>query len=146
MADCIAIIISICSLGFSIFVYLKHDKKIKGQSAILNELQIGKLTEEKEENKKAKIEINVVKDSSGYRIIRVQNAGKSLARNVMITFDNNEVSSSIQGNPSPVDINPQSSIQMSYFANKQTPGEVEISLGWEDDFSKENNYSQTIQL
>lgn len=153
MLSCIAIIISICSLGFSIFVYFKHDKKIKGQSAILNELQIKKFTKEEEENKKAKIQARVIKRSFRYWKIEIFNVGKSTARSVMVIFDNGTISSLVKKSPFPIDIEPQHKMTIEIdgppyteVRRKQFPDKVKLIFSWEDNFSNENNDSQTIQL
>ena len=58
----VGIIISILALSLSIFTYLKHDKKIKQQSKMLNKYHLEKIEKEKEEEQKARIEAFVVKE------------------------------------------------------------------------------------
>lgn len=41
------------ALIFSLFIYFKHDKKLKKQSALINNLQLTKLKKEAETEKKS---------------------------------------------------------------------------------------------
>lgn len=73
--------------GFGIlgglWAYFRHDRIIKGQEKLLNELQIKQLSKAEDEEKKAEIKCNFISGKGGGRI-RFVNAGKSDARNVRI--------------------------------------------------------------
>ena len=71
-----------CIIG-GIWAYLRHDRKIKCQEKVLNELQIRQLTKVEEEGKKAEIKCNFIPNKNGGHI-RFVNAGKSDARNVHV--------------------------------------------------------------
>lgn len=80
---------AIALLG-SLFTYLVHDKKLKMQQAILNELQIKKLQKEIEEEAVVEIRptlINVVKSMHTNRItgtLSLKNYGKGEAKDVEV--------------------------------------------------------------
>ena len=80
---------AIALLG-SLFTYLVHDKKLKKQQAILNELQIRKLQKEIEEETAVEIRptlINVVKSMHTNQItgtVLLKNYGKGEAKDVEV--------------------------------------------------------------
>ena len=80
---------AIALLG-SLFTYLVHDKKLKSQQAILNELQIRKLQKEIEEEASVEIRptlINVVKSMHTNQItgtVLLKNYGKGEAKDVEV--------------------------------------------------------------
>ena len=80
---------AIALLG-SLFTYLVHDKKLKKQQAILNELQIRKLQKEIEEEASVEIRptlINVVKSMHTNQItgtVLLKNYGKGEAKDVEV--------------------------------------------------------------
>ncbi|MGK0447482.1 MAG: hypothetical protein ACJA2M_001256 [Polaribacter sp.] len=140
------IIISIFALSLSIFTYFKHNKKIKEQSVLLNKYHLEKIEKEKEEEKKAIIEANVITGHKGTKIIKVYNRGKSIAKNVNILIPEND-GYKVFINPCPIDILPQNGIEikLSTFLGKR-PCKIEVEFEWSDDFKERNKESQTIQI
>lgn len=141
----LAIIISSLALIFSAFTYLKYDKKIKQQSSLLNEYHLAKIEREKEEQRRAIIEANVVSESKGRDLIKVYNKGKSIAKSVNVTIPKNN-GYKVLNNPCPIDIKPQNGIEIMLIPFNSCPDKIEISFEWKDDFKEKNVDSQMIQL
>ena len=143
--EIIGIIISIFALAFATLTYFKHDLKIKKQDAIINSYQIEKIKLEKEQEKKAIIEANVISHTKGKRIIKIYNKGKSIAKNVTVNIPEND-GYSILKNPCPIDIKPLNSIEIIIIVFNNDPDKIEIDFEWKDDFNDKNKDSQTIQI
>lgn len=141
----IPIIISSLALLLSLYTYFKYDKKIKKQSALINKFQLIKLKKESESEKKAIIEANVIKGDKGKRIIKVYNKGKATAKNVIVTFSD-EPNVSFTNYPQSIDIRPQNSIEIIFYAFIGSQDTLEINFEWEDGLNKENKDSQIIQI
>lgn len=139
------IIISICSLALSLYTYFKHDSKIKKQSARLNKYQLEKIEKEKESEQKAILESNVIKGDRGKRIVKVYNKGKSIAKNVIVTFPNEE-GFTVTNNPSPIDIRPQQGIDILLFMYESPFNKTDIEITWSDNFKESNLDRQTVQI
>lgn len=143
--QCVPIIISVFAVGFSIYTYRKHDRKIKEQNKLINDFTLEKLTKEKELEKKAIVEANVIKYDKGKRVIKVYNRGKATAKNVRVTFDE-DPNLLISEYPSPIDILPQHSIDIRTTVFSGSPNTAKITFEWEDGVKLDNKYTQTIQL
>lgn len=141
----IPIIISSSALLLSLYTYLKHDKKIKKQSSLINEFQLTKLKKETESEKKAKIEANIIKGEKGKRTIKVFNKGKALAKNVVVTFLE-QPNISLTNYPESLDIRPQHAMEITFYAFIGSPDTLQINFEWEDELSKNNKDSQIIQI
>lgn len=140
------LVISVIALLFTAFTYFRHDKKIKQQSALLNKYQLDKIEKEKEGEKRAIVEANVVKGLKGNRIIKIYNRGKCLARDVNVIIPESD-GFHVFNNPCPIDIRPQNGIDISLGAFiVNCPSTIDISFEWSDDFNKHNKDRQTIQL
>ncbi|GEO24034.1 hypothetical protein [Cyclobacterium qasimii] len=141
----IPIIVSMLSLGLSLYTYCKHDAKIKKQNTLINQFQLEKLRKETDSEKKAIIEANVVKREKGKRIVKVYNKGKAIAKNVVVTFPG-APNVSIMDYPASIDIRAQNSIDIQINASKISPETLKINFEWEDDLSLNNKDSQIIQV
>lgn len=138
-------VISGLALILSLYTYFKHDKKIKKQSELINEFQLIKLKKEAEAEKKAIIEANVIKGEKGKRIIKVYNKGKSVAKNVIVTFPG-EPKISFMRYPESIDLRAQNSMEIIFYVFNGSPDTFEINFKWEDCIEKENEDSQIIQI
>ena len=139
------LIISLAALSLAIFTYFKHDLKIKKQDSLLKTHQIEKINQEREQEKKAIIEANVIKHNKSKRIIKIYNKGKSTAKNVKVHIpDDNGYE--IMTNPSPIDIKSLNSVEIILLAFNSSPDKVKIDFEWDDEFMKLNKDSQTIQI
>ncbi len=140
------LVISVIALLFTAFTYFRHDKKIKQQSALLNKYQLDKIEKEKEGEKKAIIEANVIKGAKENRTIKIYNRGKCLAKNVNVVIPESD-GFHVFNNPCPIDIRPQNGIEISLGAFiENCPNTVDIFFEWSDDLNKQNKDRQTIQL
>lgn len=75
-------LIAIVALGFSLWMYFKHDKKIKS-------LEKEKLEHEALENKRARFDVRY--DWIFVRhVLNLQNIGKSTAKNIVISINSKE--------------------------------------------------------
>lgn len=134
---------SLLAILFSLYTYYKHDAKIKEQSRLLNDFQIEKFKEEK--SRKAFINADVIPGSKGSMRIRIYNTGQATARNVYVNIP--EVTGIVHcSNPTPLDIRSNQGIYLDLLLSTAAPDFISIGFTWEDDFSKENKDSQTIQL
>ena len=80
--DMIAILISLFAFSFSVWVYIKHDKVIKT-------LEKDKLEREAIESKRARFDVHY--DWLFVRhILCLQNIGKSMAKNIVISIESKE--------------------------------------------------------
>lgn len=139
-------VLSILALFFSAFIYIRHDKKIKHQSKLLNEYHLEKIEKEKEEQKKALIEAFVVKGQKGTRTIKVYNKGQSIAKNVNVIIPEND-GYNIFTDPCPIDIKPQNGIEIKLGALLEGhPDKIDIKFEWSDDYKMNNIENQTIQI
>lgn len=143
----ISIVISILAFLFSVITYFIQDYKLKKQETLLNQYKLMALTQVEEENKKAIIRAKTINISGGKRILYIINIGKAKARNVIVSLG--KVDQVFVTRPQmPVtydELLPDSSREIHLFL---TEGDDEITLNysWNDDFSSDNNESQTIDL
>lgn len=130
----------------SIFVYLRSDRKLKSQQKQLNELHLELLSEEREDKKKAHLNVVCQKRTTGSYDLVIANSGKSAANNVRlkiltpifcITPDNNT-----QNYQS---IAPQG-VRKNIRLHKTTtdPDEFEIEISWDDEFKINNTEKMVI--
>lgn len=139
-------IISVIALFSAAYTYFIHDKKIKQQSALLNEYQLDKIEKEKKEEKKAIIEARIEKGHNGNRIIKIYNKGKCIAKEVNVIIPETD-GFFVFNNPCPIDIRPQNGIDITLGAFiENCPDKIEISFEWSDDFAKNNKDKQPIQF
>ena len=139
------LIISILALFLALFTYFKHDLKIKKQSSLLNKYQLEKIENEKEEERRAIIEANVLKLDKGVRKIKVYNKGKSIARDVNVIIPNLD-GFQVTNNPCPIEIRPQNGMEITLIVFMGGPDKFEIEFEWKDDHSDRNIDKQTIQI
>ncbi len=141
-----AILISLAALFFSWLTYFKHDKKIKQQSTLLNKYHLEKIEKEKEADKRAIIEANVISEANGNKKIKIYNRGKCIARDVNVIIPKSE-EFYVFSNPCPIDIRPRNGIEIELGAfSNNCPDTIEVYFEWNDDFKVKNKDNQKIQL
>ena len=143
--ECAPIIISVLALGFSLYTHFKYDDKIKKQNALINKFTLDKLEKEAELDKKAIVEVNLIRGDKGKRIIKVYNKGKATAKNVVVTFPESP-NLIMDEYPSPIDILPQHSIDIKTTVFYGSPSIIKINFEWEDGAKLDNRGSQVLQL
>lgn len=91
----ISLAVSLLAFGGGIYTYFVHDKRLKEQQALLNDLNIEKLKRENREQAKADVRVSLAidKDPQNFSMhnfyndsgtIRVTNFGKATAYNIRI--------------------------------------------------------------
>ena len=143
--ECAPIIISVLAFGFSLYTQFKYDDKIKKQNALINKFTLDKLEKEAELDKKAIVEVNLIRGDKGKRIIKVYNRGRAKAKNVRVTFPGNP-NVIIREYLSPVDINPQNSMEIYLTVFIGSPSTLQMEFEWEDGVRLDNRDNQVIQL
>ncbi len=131
------------------WVYVRHDRKIKSQEEIINDLQIKQLSKVEDENKKAEIKCNFIHSKGGGRI-RFVNAGKSDARNVQVKILTPE--EELGGILMYDDwggydlINPQSFREELIGLCIGSPDVIKMKVTWEDDYSQDRSTILSVPL
>lgn len=143
--QCVPIVISVVAFGFSLYTYCKHDRKIKEQDELINRFTLEQFEKEKELEKRAIIQASVIKRDKGRREIKVYNKGKTIAKNVVVTFPENP-NLIMDEYPSPIDILPHHSIEIRTNIFYGSPRTTEIAFEWEDGVKLDNKGSQVLQL
>lgn len=141
----LGIITSIFAPFLALYIYIKHDKKIKEQTELINTNQLQKIEKESIEDKKAKIEVKIQRLERRNRKFLVYNKGKSIARNVNVKFQNVE-DLLVNRNPCPIDILPNHSIEIYFEVAIGGTNKIELQFEWDDDFSEKNITTQIVQL
>ena len=134
--------IAVFALIFSVVTFLVHDKKIKQQEKLLNDYQLGKIEEEKENKQKAQVKANYIKGRGGNNILKVFNAGQSKAENVNFFLNPEDQDVFILNSDIfPLEfLNPQESMEINLTTHKGSPNKLKIALTWDDEFKLNNQY------
>ncbi len=144
-----SLLISFVALFLSLFTYFLHDRRLKKQEHLINDYQLQKISKEQDEHTKAVVKANIIKKNGGKRVIKIFNAGKSIARNVNIeilqgkdgihTNDLNELF--------PYEfLNPQESTEFLIFLFEGPTAIIKIRTTWDDDFAFGNTHEQILTL
>ena len=91
----VSLTISVLALVFGVYTYFAHDKKLKEQQALLNDLNIDKLKKESREQAKADVRVSLTidKEPNNFSMrnfyetsgtIKITNFGKATAHNIHI--------------------------------------------------------------
>ena len=132
MLEYMSLFLSVCSLIFSIVIYIKHGKKLNSQQTEINEIKLNNLHEQEILKKKAKIDIQVRNlQSEGVRQIILINTGQSTASNVRVSIKDTTLVDKIQESYTIV---PNDKV---YILNDKSEGVIEIFF---DDDSRKDNY------
>lgn len=136
--DIVSIIISSCSLGWSIYTHVKHKKKI-------NELETKILETEFENSQKADIRVSISKDEQNVKILTITNYGKATAKNVVIKgLDKDRFCIVRNPNEFVADIlRPHESFEIHFTINYGTCSE-KITMFWDDEFQQNNMAEQHV--
>jgi len=138
-------VISLIAILFALFTYIKHDLKLKKQASLLNKYNIEKIETEKEKEKRAVIEANIIKGNQGKRIIKVYNKGKSIAKDVKVSIPKIKGIHIIK-NTCPMEIRTQNGIDIIINISVGVPDKIKIEFEWQDNFEDSNSDYQMIQL
>ncbi len=131
--DIAALILSVIALSFSVFIYFRHDKKLKKQEASLNQWQLDRQEAEKVASISAKIKVErlIRQDSSGRNgvFLLISNVGQAKAQEVVVVSRPNM----LVGNGFRAKfINPGQVIERVVVLGLSDSDEFEVSYDWED--------------
>lgn len=140
-----SLILSFLAICGGIFAYFRHDRQIKSQAKILNELQIKQLERERSKELMADIKANFIRNK-----IRFYNAGKSDAHNIrveMLTSEDELRGFYHEGAWGPYDlINAQSFREEPVALCIDCPDFVKVKVIWDDGFDKNRSVVLSIPL
>ena len=140
-------IIACTAFAFSVFTFFFYDNKLKKQERKLNEYQLKKNETEEVEFKKAQIRGNIVKGEKGRRTLKVFNAGKASATNIRLEFLSNTDGLFDSKNPFPYELlNPQDSTEAILHLIVGCPDTIKVKYTCDDDFQKNNEFTQVLTL
>ena len=144
-----SLFIAILALTFSVFVYVSHDRKLKKQEGRLNDYQLQKIVEEKNEKSMAAIRANVIKHDKGRRVIKIFNSGKAIARNIRVEVLNDDHGLIFldfnDRFPFPF-MNPQDSSEFSGFITEAPTNNLHLKIIWDDSSGENRTYNQLLTL
>lgn len=143
-------LISILGIIGGLFLYFRHDNRLKKQEKLLNELQIRQYQKADEEEKKARLECCVIKGDKGGRTIRFSNVGYADARNVRIDIlnENDLEGVYIRGQLGPYDlITSRSGFREEKISlDAGHTKALKLRITWDADFKEGRRINQVPQL
>ena len=145
--ELISIILAVIAFVFSFVTYLVHDRRLKKQELLLNAYQLRSLSQEEEKSKRAVIRAKAVKLVSGQRKLYIGNVGNAVARNLRVDMlDNAQVIATRPNMPMTyAEVLPNATREITLMLTSGND-ELTLSYEWEDEYSRENKESQTIDL
>lgn len=143
-------VFSICGIIGGLIMYYRHDKRIKKQEQLLNELQIRQYKKAEEQEKQAKVECNIIQGNKGGRKIRFYNSGLFDARNVRIEILNKDTLEGVEmiGNWGPYElITPRNGHREErIFLCEGHTDVLQLRITWDDDYGNDRSILQSPQL
>jgi len=141
-----SLILSIIAILGSLYTYIIHDRKIKAQEKLINDYQIAKIDEEKQQKKQALIRASIIKGIKGQRTLKVYNKGKATAQNIRLIIKN-EPDSVYSYNPFPCAfIHENDHVDLNMTMHMGSPDNLEIEILWDDENALNNKHHQIIHL
>lgn len=147
----VSLTISVLALVFGVYTYFAHDKKLKEQQALLNDLNIEKLKKESREQTKADVRVSLTidKEPNNFSMrnfyetsgtIKITNFGKATAHNIRIRQKGyfSHINYSIE------QLAPNESREYHKTWESGKIRNAEVIAQWDDDYGK--NRSSTIKL
>lgn len=143
-------VFSICGIIGGLFMYYRHDKRIKKQEQLLNDLQIKQYKKAEDQEKQARVECSILSGNKGSRRVRFYNSGLSDARNVHIEILNEDKLEGVEGirNWGPYElITPRNgSREERIFLCEGHTDVLQLRITWDDDFENNRSLLQSPQL
>ena len=139
--------VSLIGIGFTVYVYFSHDKKLNEQQKKLNEQQkqlntiaLEKAHQEVIDNKRAKIFLK----HENHKLV-ITNIGKAIARNITLTTNEKNTDPLFRRNPSPswAELKPGQSLEQTVIITNLTASEVRYDIAWTDDNGEQSD-TQTV--
>lgn len=141
----LAIVVSVLSLGFSLYVYFDTDRRIKKQENRINNYTLEKIEKEKENAQKALIDASLHQVMKGHYQLTIYNKGEAKARNVQVLLPDLE-DTYFPENPTPFELRPSKDIMLDCWFTISTPTTIQIEISWTDDFMPFNKDMFTFYL
>src|SRR5690606_15288118 len=95
-----------------------------------------KALEEKDQEGKAIVKAEIIKETNGLTLIRIRNTGNYTARKLkIVSHDDNFLPPGI---PSSIDLKPQTDFDILIKPTADSPKKALIALDWSDDYSEHN--------
>ena len=145
-----SLVLSCLGIFGGIWAYFHHDKQLKSQERLLNDMQIKQIENQAAKEKKAEIKANVIKNGKGAAQIRFVNVGKSDAKNVNVEIlTPAEKLSGLYHNDiwGPYDmINPQSFREERVVLFNGHPHVLSIKVTWDDDYESRRTSTLSVPL
>lgn len=133
-----------------LWAYFRHDRKLKSQSRIINDMQIRQMRKTEDKECQAEIKANLIPRGKGYYRMRFINTGQADALNVRIEFltpKENLTSVVHDEHWGPYDlINPQSYREERIVLCMGHPDVICIKVTWDDSFQKDRTSTLSVPL
>ena len=143
-------IFSICGIIGGLFMYYRHDKRIKKQEKLLNDFQIKQYKKAEEQEKQAKVECSIINVDKGTRKVRFYNSGLADAHNVRVEVLNSSNLDRIVffGIWGPYDLitSRNGSREEKIMLYEGHPDVLKLRIMWDDDFENDRSIIQAPQL
>lgn len=139
------IYISIATALFSLWVYLRHDAKLKKQERKLQEFELQKWTDQKAKEKQANLVAWIEKYSNGKCDLVIENRGTCVAKDCIIVI-NEAKAYGISSILTPFSLHPSQRHTMWLTNTKKSPPDFTVQLSWKDDFSTDKKRLYKLQV
>ena len=145
--EVLSIVIAILALGFSCYTFFAHDRRLKKQENQINEYQLRSMVQSEDDNKKAVIRAKALKYTGGKRTLYICNTGKAKARNLNVDIPNeDEIYASSPEFPLHYEELLSDASREVTLLLSEGDDELTLTFEWEDEYSKTNKETQTIDL
>ncbi|GAT64058.1 hypothetical protein [Paludibacter jiangxiensis] len=140
-----SLILPILAILVPIYIYVRHDRKIKNQEKKLNDYQLKKFELEDIENKKAQIKGNII-TNGGRGVLKVFNTGKSTAHNIRLELlSKPEGIIGLEFDPFAM-LNSQESTETSFFLAEGHTSTLKVKYTWNNSYKEDNEFIQVLTI
>lgn len=138
-----SLIVSIIALLGGLVGYILHDRKLKKQEAKLNDLQVTELETAQSNRKKADVRMQTVYFEKGNGILKLFNQGEADAYNIKWDFQE-DILTKIPKHGEYEHLLPGQDIGLPYVFLSRDDDTTNVTITWEDNFSKNNSVTITL--
>lgn len=138
-----SLVVSIIALLGGLVGYILHDRKLKKQEARLNDLQVTELETAQSNRKKADVRMQTVYLEKGRGLLRLFNQGEADAYNIKWNFQD-PILEKIPKQGEYEHLLPGQDIGLSYIFLSREDDTTNVTISWEDNFSKNNTVTITL--
>ena len=140
-------IMSVLGILGGLWAYFRHDRKIKSQEKMLNDLQIKQMKKELAKERMANMKARIISNYKGNAKIRFVNAGNVDAQNVRIEILSSEedMSGNIHSDFGTYNvISPQLYREERLFLCEGHSDIIDLKIIWDDDYQKNRSVSLSV--